>query len=126
MANTNSMRPVLDRNPLRSDGANYSDWLRNLRNVLKRERKEYVLTTPLPEGEVMPPEFIEEKAATDTAPAVMAKNPAFVSVQTHLADELDVGTLLIAIMDPELQRRFENIVTHKIMQQLTDLFGEQL
>ena len=100
MANTNSLRPVLDRNPLRSDGANYSDWLRNLRNVLKRERKEYVLTTPLPEGEVMPPEFIEEKAATDTAPTVMAKNPAYVSVQTHLADELDVGTLLIAIMDP--------------------------
>ena len=61
MANTNSLRPILDRNPLRSDGANYSDWLRNLRNVLKRERKEYVLTTPLPEGEAMPPEFIEEK-----------------------------------------------------------------
>lgn len=64
MANTNSLRPILDRNPLRSDGANYSDWLRNLRNVLKRERKEYVLTTPLPEGEEMPPEFIVEKAAT--------------------------------------------------------------
>ena len=116
MANTNSLRPVLDRNPLRSDGANYSDWLRNLRNVLKRERKEYVLTTPLPEGELMPPEFIEEKAATEGAPAVMIKNPAYVSVQTHLADELDVGTLLFAIMDPELQRRFENVATHKIMQ----------
>ena len=51
MANTNSLRPILDRNPLRSDGANYSDWLRNLRNALKRERKKYVLTTPLPEGE---------------------------------------------------------------------------
>ena len=102
MANTNSLRPILERNPLRSDGANYSDWLRNLRNVLRRERKEYVLTTPLPEGEETPPEFIEEKAATEAGPAVLVKNPAYVKLQTHLADELDVGTLLIAIMDPEL------------------------
>ena len=116
MANTNSLRPILERNPLRSDGANYSDWLRNLRNVLRRERKEYVLTTPLPEGELMPPKFREEKAATETVPAVMAKNPAYVSVQTHLADELDVGTLLIAIMDPKLQRWFENMAADKIMQ----------
>ena len=89
MANTNSLRPILERNPLRSDGANYSDWLRNLRNVLRRERKEYVLTTPLPEGEETPREYIEEKAATETDPAVMVKNPAYVKLQTHLADELD-------------------------------------
>ena len=43
-----------------------------------------------------------------------------------MADELDVGTLLIAIMDPELQRRFENMATHKIMQKLAVLFAEQL
>ena len=55
MANMNSLRPILERNPLRYDGANYSNWLRNLRNVLRREMKEYVLTTPLLEGELMPP-----------------------------------------------------------------------
>ena len=54
----------------------------------------------------------------------MVKNPAYIKVMKHLEDELDVGTLLIAIMDPELQRRFENVATDKIMQQLADLFAE--
>ena len=58
MANTNSLRPILERNSLRSNGANYFDWLQNLRNVLRRERKEYVLTTLLPEGEESPLEYI--------------------------------------------------------------------
>ena len=45
MANTNSLRPVVDRDPLCSEGADHSDWLRNF-----TKRKEYVLTTPLQDG----------------------------------------------------------------------------
>ena len=127
MANTNSLRPILERNPLRSDGANYSDWLRNLRNVLRRAKKEYVLTTPLPEGQLEPPEFLDHESSDGTNTITLkVKNPDYVKLQQHLADELDVATLLIAIMDPELQRRFEGMAADKIIQQLADLFAEQL
>ena len=51
MADLNSLRPILDRNPLCSEGDDHSDWLWNLGNIPKRERKEYVLTNPLLKGE---------------------------------------------------------------------------
>jgi hypothetical protein len=41
------LRLILEKDKL--NGTNYTDWIRNLRIVLKAEKKEDVLDTPLPE-----------------------------------------------------------------------------
>ena len=46
MDNLGSLRSMLERNPLSSDGANYSSWLLMLKNVLRREGLKNTLTTP--------------------------------------------------------------------------------
>jgi len=42
-----SLRSVLEKDKL--NGTNYADWIRNLRIVLRAEKKKDVLDTPLPE-----------------------------------------------------------------------------
>jgi hypothetical protein len=42
-----SLRTILEKDKL--NGTNYTDWIRNLRIILKAEKKEEVLDTPLPE-----------------------------------------------------------------------------
>ena len=44
---SSSLRPLLDKEKL--NGVNFLDWNRNLRIVLKHERKEYVLDNAIPE-----------------------------------------------------------------------------
>ena len=51
-----TLRSILEKDKL--NGTNYADWIRNLRIVLRAEKKEDILDTPLP---VEP---------TDNAPAV--------------------------------------------------------
>jgi len=49
MAPTNqtfTLRSILEKDKL--NGTNYVDWIRNLRIVLKAEKKEEILDTPLP------------------------------------------------------------------------------
>ena len=45
-----SLRSVLEKDKL--NGTNYADWIHNLRIVLRVEKKEDVLDTPLPEEPV--------------------------------------------------------------------------
>ncbi|KAK8584181.1 hypothetical protein V6N13_109574 [Hibiscus sabdariffa] len=47
MANTISLRSLLEKEKL--NGINFLDWFRNLRIVLKQERKEYVIEEPVPD-----------------------------------------------------------------------------
>ena len=46
MTNTLSLRSLLEKEKL--NGTNFLDWFRNLRIVLKQERKEYVIEEPVP------------------------------------------------------------------------------
>lgn len=82
-----SLRSLLDKEKLKNDGSNFLDWHRALRIVLKHEKKEYVLTTPLP----------KEPGAK---PSKEAKD----KYDKNMDDELDVSCLLVATMCPELQR----------------------
>jgi hypothetical protein len=50
-----TLRSILEKDKL--NGTNYADWIRNLRIVLRAEKKEEILDNPLPE------------APTDNAPA---------------------------------------------------------
>ena len=42
-----TLRSILEKDKL--NGTNYADWIRNLRIVLRAEKKEDILDTPLPE-----------------------------------------------------------------------------
>ena len=90
MANTNSLRPGMDRNPLRSGDADYSP---GSQNYIEKGEEWERLTTPLTEGKEMPPVFIEEKVDTEADHPGMVKNPEYVKVMKHLEDVLDVVTL---------------------------------
>ena len=42
-----SLRSIFEKDKL--NGTNFLDWYRNLRIVLRQERKEYILDQPIPE-----------------------------------------------------------------------------
>ena len=89
MANNNnnnstmSLRSVLEKDKL--TGTNFLDWFRNLRIVLKQERKLYVLDEPLPEEPV------------DNAPR--AEKNAY---EKHHNDSIDVACLMLATMSSDM------------------------
>ena len=86
-----SMRSILEKDKL--TGTNFLDWHRNLRIVLKQERKLYVLDEALPEEE---PPTGSTKAVKD-------------AYNKHLNDSIDVTCLMLACMNSELQKQFEEV-----------------
>ena len=77
-----SIRSILEKEKL--NHSNFLDWYRNLRIVLKQEKKEYVLEKPVPEEPQTTP-----KAAHD----IWVK---------HSDDSIDVTCLMLATMIPDL------------------------
>ena len=99
-----SLRSVLEKDKL--NGTNYTDWIRNLRIVLRVEKKGDVLDTPLPEE------------PTDNAPAA-AKN----AYKKACDNNLEVSCLMLGCMEPELQMQFEtNHEAHHMIVALKDMF----
>ena len=109
MANNNnnnstmSLRSVLEKNKL--TGTNFLDWFRNLRIVLKQERKLYVLDEPLPE------ELAENVPRAE-------KN----AYEKHHNDSIDVACLMLATMSSELQKDLENMEAYDMIFNLKEIF----
>src|SRR6185295_5698567 len=102
-----SLRSVLEKDKL--NGTNYADWIRNLRIVLRAEKKEDVLDNPLPEE--------------PTADAPAAKRNAY---RRAVDKDREVRCLMLACMEPELQMQFENNhVAHGMIVALRDMFHTQ-
>ena len=80
---TMSLRSILEKDKL--NGTNFLDWYRNLRIVLRQERKEYILDQPIP----------EEPAAN----APRAQKDAY---NKHLNDSVDVTCLMLGCMESKL------------------------
>ena len=78
-----SLRSILEKDKL--NGTNFLDWYKNLRIVLKQERKEYILDQPVP----------DEPAAN----APRAQKDAH---SKHLNDSIDVTYLMLGYMDSNL------------------------
>ena len=78
-----TLRSILEKDKL--NGTNYVDWIHNLRIVLRDEKKEDILDTPLP---------IEP---TDNAPA--AEKNAY---KKACDADLEVSCLMLACMEPDL------------------------
>ncbi|KAK8609011.1 hypothetical protein V6N13_025318 [Hibiscus sabdariffa] len=90
------------------NGINFLDWFRNLRIVLKQERKEYVIEEPVP----------DELAAN----ATRADKDKF---KKHMDDMVDFGCLMLATMNSELQKQHENMVAYEMIQNLKEIYEGQ-
>ena len=105
---TSFLRTLLDKEKLKNDGSNFLDWHRSLRIVLRHEKKENVLTAPVPD---LPDDKADQNVKDAYTKAV--------------EDDLDVSCLLVSMMSPELQKRFEANSCYYIMDQLKKMFQEQ-
>jgi gag-polypeptide of LTR copia-type len=76
---------LLDKEKLKCDEMNFMDWHRNLRIILKHEKKEYILTENPP-----------NKPSDEAEKSVREKYNKFID------DELYVSCLMIVTMSSEL------------------------
>ena len=112
MANNNnnnstmSLRLVLEKDKL--TGTNFLDWFRNLRIVLKQERKLYVLDEPLPEK-----------------PADNAHRAEKNAYEKHHNDSIDVACLMLTTMSFKLQKDMENMEAYDMIFNLKEMFQQQ-
>ncbi|KAJ8769201.1 hypothetical protein K2173_000976 [Erythroxylum novogranatense] len=95
MSTNLSLRSIMDANKL--TGPNFSDWLRNLKIILRQEKKLYVLENELP------PE-----------PAQDATNEVWEYYQSHIDDNEQMTCVMLASMSPELQRQHETMNAREI------------
>ena len=103
---TFTLRSILEKDKL--NGTNFFDWSRNLKIVLKQERKSYILDTAFPP---VPP-----------SNAPKAQKDAY---EKHLNDSVDVTCLMLAAMVPDLQKQFEAMKAFEIIRHLKEMFQEQ-
>ncbi|KAG8496997.1 hypothetical protein CXB51_008223 [Gossypium anomalum] len=79
-----------------------------MRIVLKQERKLYVIEQPLP---------IEPSGNASRANREAHKK--------HLDDMVDIGCLMLATMNPELQKQHEDMVAYDMIEHLKELYQGQ-
>ncbi|KAL4590248.1 hypothetical protein LXL04_003174 [Taraxacum kok-saghyz] len=103
--NSFSLRSVLEKDKL--NHTNFLDWYRNLRIVLKQEKRLNVLDEPL----------IEE-------PPVTPKN-AHDPWLKLVDNSIDVSCLMLATMIPDLQKDLENLGAYDMIIHLKELFQQQ-
>ncbi|KAK8694472.1 hypothetical protein V6N13_072023 [Hibiscus sabdariffa] len=90
------------------NGINFLDWFRNLRIVLKQERKEYV---------------IEEPVSND--PGANAPRADKDKFKKYMDDMVEVGCLMLGTMTPELQKQHEDMVAYEMIQNLKEIYEGQ-
>ncbi|KAK2630885.1 hypothetical protein QOZ80_UnG0720430 [Eleusine coracana subsp. coracana] len=105
-SNTFNLRSILEKEKL--SGTNFIDWYRNLRIVLKQEKKEYVLELPYPD------DLPENATATQKR-----------EYEKHTNDAVDVSCLMLATMSSELQKQYENADAHNMIEVLRGMFENQ-
>ena len=88
-------------------GANYIDWYRKLKIILKAERTLYILTDP------------EMKQ-----PPLDTSDEEHNEYEQYKSDALDVECLMLSAMSPELQKQNENLGAKAIDLHLKELFAE--
>jgi hypothetical protein len=98
-----NLRSVLEKENL--NATNFIDWYRNLRIVLRQEKKEYVL----------------EEAYPDDLPdnANAAERRAY---EKHCNDSLDVSCLILATMSPDLQKQYKHVDAYTMIKGLRRMF----
>ncbi|KAJ1253466.1 hypothetical protein BS78_K167000 [Paspalum vaginatum] len=101
-----TLRSIFEKEKL--NGTNFIDWIQNLRIGLKQERKEYVLENPIP-----------------AVPATSASRAEKDAYKKHSDDAVDVTCLMLATMNSELQKQFENMSAYDMVVHFKNLFQVQ-
>src|SRR3954465_5063614 len=101
-----ALKSILEKDKL--NGTNFTTWYRNLRIVLKHDKKENVLEEPLQ----------EEPADNATA---AAKN----AYQKLKDESTEISCLMLATMEPEPQQQFEDISAFDMIESLKGMFQVQ-
>ncbi|KAK4275751.1 hypothetical protein QN277_018782 [Acacia crassicarpa] len=109
MAGTFNLRSILDTNKLTVP--NFLDWYRNVKIVLRSEKKAYVIDYPIP---VAPTQGQEEYDQFD-----------WETLKQHLADNEQAVCILLASMSAELQRQHEHMDAPSIIFHLQELYDKQ-
>ena len=98
-----SLKFILENAKL--DNTNFIDWYRNLRIVLRAEKKEYILDQPIPDE-----------------PASGAARRAW---ERHVDDSQDVTCLMLATMIPDLQKNLVDLSAFDMAVQVRTMFQQQ-
>ncbi|GJZ03743.1 retrotransposon protein, putative, ty1-copia subclass, partial [Tanacetum coccineum] len=104
--NHSAFRSMFEREKL--SGNNFNDWFRQLKMVLRVEKKMYVIEQPIPPA-----------PAADSAANVLAEWNAVCDAQN------EVACLMLGSMTPELHRQFEKYSPYEMLQKLKSMFEKQ-
>nr|GEX15519.1 retrotransposon protein, putative, Ty1-copia subclass [Tanacetum cinerariifolium] len=100
-------RSMFEREKL--SGNNFNDWFRQLKLVLRVEKKMFVIEQPIPPA-----------PAADSEANVLAKWNALYDVHN------EVACLMLGSMTPELHRQFENYSSYEMLQELRSMLRNKL
>ena len=101
-----SLRSILEKDKL--NGTNFLEWYRNLRIVLKQERKEYILDQPVPDE-----------------PSANAPKTQRDAHSKHHNDSINVSCLMLGCMDSNLQKHLMEMNAYTIIGHLKEMFQEK-
>jgi hypothetical protein len=90
------------------NGANFMDWYRILRIVLRQEKIEHVLTEPYPDDLPTGSTAVDHKAH-----------------EKRCDDVLNVSWLMLVTMSHNLQKQYEHVDAHTMIQGLCGMFENQ-
>jgi hypothetical protein len=90
------------------NGANFMEWYRNLRIVLRQEKTEYVLT------ESHPDDLPTGSTAADRR-----------AHERHCDDTLNISCLILATVFPDLQKQYGHVDAYTMIQGLREMFENQ-
>ena len=98
-----ALKSILEKDKL--NGTNFTNWYRNLRIVLKHDKKDHVLDTPLPDG-----------------PAENATAAVLNAYHKTCDESTEISCLMLAHMEPDLQQQFEEVKTYDMIESLKGMF----
>ncbi|GKE13983.1 retrotransposon protein, putative, ty1-copia subclass [Tanacetum coccineum] len=104
--NHSTFRSMFEREKL--SGNNFNDWFRQLKLVLRVEKKMYVIEQPIPPA-----------PAADSTTNVLTEWNAVYDAHN------EVACLMLGSMTPELHRQFENYSPYEMFQELKSMFEKQ-
>ncbi|GJY62136.1 hypothetical protein Tco_0462793 [Tanacetum coccineum] len=104
--NHSAFRSMFEREKL--SGNYFNDWFRQLKLVLRVEKKFFVIEQPIPPA----------PAADSTANVLADWNAVYDAYN-------EVACLMLGSMTPELHRQFENSTPYGMLQELKSMFEEQ-
>jgi hypothetical protein len=91
-----NLRSLLEKEKL--NGANFIDWYRNMRIVLRQEKIKYILSEPYPE---------DLPAGSSVADRI--------TYEKRCDDALNVYCPMLTTMSPDLQKQYEHVDTYTMI-----------